>query len=148
MESVHERAHLTKKRQTETPVRELTRLAVEAAQEKKALDIVVMDMRQVSGLADFFVLATGVSDIQVKAVYEAVEDRIRKAFGERPWHREGEDHRQWVLLDYVDLVVHVFNPERRAFYDLERLWSDAPMEHVPYDADSTGSLDLLRDDRP
>ncbi len=93
-----------------------------------------MDMREVSGLADYFVLCSGVSDSQIRAIQEAVEARIRGAEDERPWHREGEDFRQWVLLDYVDLVVHIFSRERRAFYNLERLWNDAPQETVTGDA--------------
>lgn len=116
-------------RATKTPVRTLVHHAVEAALDKKAEDVVIMDMRTVSGLADYFVLCTGTSDLQVKAIHESVEERIRTACEERPWHREGMEYRQWVLLDYVDLVVHVFRPERRAFYDLERLWKDAPQEH-------------------
>ena len=119
-----------KKRETTASVQSLTKEAVAAAQEKKAQDIVIMDMREVSGLADFFVICTGLSDLQVKAIVESVETRLKTTFGERPWHTEGLDHRQWVLMDYVDLVVHVFSPERRTFYDLERLWSDAPREEV------------------
>ena len=118
----------TKRRTTQTPARMLASEAIEAARDKKATDIVVLDMRIASGLADYFVLCTGMSDLQVKAVVEAVEMRIRDVFKERPWRVEGMDHHQWVLMDYVDLVVHVFSPERRAFYDLERLWSDAPSE--------------------
>ena len=132
------RSALDKRRQTPTPVRALAREAVEAAKEKKAEDIVILDMRAASGLADYFVLCTGISDLQVKAIVEAVELRLKDAFTERPWHIEGADHRQWVLMDYVDLVVHVFSPERRAFYDLERLWSDAPSE-----AASDGPVALL-----
>ncbi len=64
---------------------------------------------------------------------------------ERPWHREGQEHRQWVLLDYVDLVVHIFNPEKRAFYDLERLWGDAPMESVLAEASSVADVELLKE---
>ena len=119
-----------KKRSTPTTVQSLVKEAVSAATDKKAQDIVVMDMRQVSGMADFFVLCTGTSDAQIKAIVESVETQIRDQYHERPWHVEGADHRQWVLMDYVDLVVHVFTPERRTFYDLERLWGDAPCEKI------------------
>lgn len=108
----------------------LARLAVEGILDKKGEDVVVMDMRAVSGLADYFVLCSGSSDNQIRAIQESVETRIRDHGQERPWHREGQDFRQWVLLDYVDLVVHIFSPERRAFYDLERLWNDAPQARV------------------
>ena len=82
--------------------------------------------------------------MQVKAIYDAIEDRIREQAQERPWHVEGAEHRQWVLLDYVDLVVHVFLAEKRAFYDLERLWGDAPIEQVPDDAASSDDVSLLQ----
>lgn len=119
-----------KKRLTPTTVQSLANEVVAAAMGKKAQDIVVMDMRQVSGMADFFVLCTGNSDAQIKAIVEAVETQVRDKYLERPWHVEGADHRQWVLMDYVDLVVHVFTPERRSFYDLERLWGDASCEKI------------------
>ena len=134
-----------KKRRSLTPVRMLARHAVDAVLSKKALDIVVLDMRAVSGVADYFVICTGESDLQVKAIHEAVEDTIREQCEERPWHREGQEHRQWVLLDYVDLVVHVFNPEKRAYYDLERLWGDAPREEVTEDVSSADDVELLQE---
>lgn len=124
-----------KKRQTPTPTQTLARYAVEAILDKKGRDITVMDLRGISGVADFFVLCTGDSDLQIKAIADAVRAAIREQADERPWHTEGYEHRQWVLLDYVDLVVHIFTEERRGFYDLERLWGDAPTEAVPDDAD-------------
>jgi len=133
-----------KKRKTQTPARILALEAVEATLDKKAVDIVVLDMRAVTGVADYFVICTGGSDLHVKAIYEAIEERIREVCQERPWHREGQDHRQWVLLDYVDLVVHIFSPEKRAFYDLERLWGDASFERVPSDAASAADVQLLQ----
>ncbi len=118
-----------------TPSRELAARAVEVMLERKARDLTVMDLRGVDGaVADFFVNATGGSDRQVRAVANAVMERIEEAADERPWHEEGLDHLRWVLLDYVDVVVHVFSEERRAYYDLERLWGDARIETVPEDA--------------
>ncbi len=125
-QSAEQQAHL--------PVHELAQHAIEAAFSKKAYDIVVMDMREVSGIADIFVLCTGDSELQIKAIVEAIRMRILEHGNERPWHTEGLDSLQWVLLDYVNLVVHVFNEEKRAFYDLERLWGDAPREDVPEEA--------------
>ncbi len=129
-----ELALLTRKRPKRkagnTPAQELARLAVEGILSKKGFDIKVMDMRGVSGFADFFVLCTGDSDTQIKAIAEAVEDVIKEKAQEKPWHVEGMDHRQWVLLDYVDTVVHVFDRERRVFYSLERLWADAPTQEI------------------
>ena len=104
--------------------------AVEAMLDKKARDITVMDMRDVAGFVDYFVIGTGDSKLQVKAVAEEIRARVRTQCDEKPWHMEGADAWQWVLLDYVDVVAHVFSPEKRAFYDLERLWGDAPRKDV------------------
>ena len=129
-----ELALLTRKRPKRTslhvPAHELARLAVEGALSKKAFDIKVMDMRTVSGFADYFVICSGDSDTQIKAIAESVQDKIRQEAQEKPWHVEGMEHRQWVLLDYVDTVVHVFDRERRAYYNLERLWADAPTQEI------------------
>lgn len=132
------------KRTTGIPARVLAREAVDALLGKKVHDILVMDMRGVSGVADLFVLATGDSDLQIKAAVDAVRESLKERFGERPWHVEGYEHRQWVLVDYVDLVVHVFTDERRAFYGLERLWGDAPREAVP-DEGSGADVRILAD---
>ena len=115
---------------TNLPVHQLALHALEAAFSKKAYDVVVMDMREVSGIADLFILCTGASDLQIKAIVQAIRERIREHGNERPWHVEGTENHQWVLLDYVNLVIHVFTEEKRAFYDLERLWGDAPKENV------------------
>ena len=126
------------KRTTQVPARLLAIDAVDAVLGKKAHDVTVMDMREVSGVADYFVLCTGDSDLQIRAIAENVEQTLREQHGERPWHREGYEHLQWVLLDYVDLVVHVFSQEKRSFYGLERLWGDAPIENVPEDSNGAG----------
>ena len=110
---------------------DLARLAVDAALDKKALDVAVMDLRGISGEVDYFVLATGESDLQIRAVVDSVVDRLRADGGERPLHREGQPGSSgWIVLDYFDLVVHVFTPELRSRYDLERLWGDAPINVV------------------
>lgn len=136
-----------KKRKTRNPVQLLARTAVDAILDKKGTEISVMDLRGISGVADFFVVCTGGSDIQIKAIADSVQDRIRTECGEKPWHVEGYDHLQWVLLDFVDLVVHVFNAEKRTFYDLERLWGDAPTEQIPDDATSA-DVAVLKTDTP
>ncbi len=122
----------------------LARHAIDAALEKKAKDLVIMDMRQVSGVADYFVLCTGESDLQIRAIAEAIEERIEQHCQERPWHVEGREHLQWVVLDYVDVVVHIFTPEKRAFYGLERLWGDAPQEQITEDR-SGADVQLLQE---
>ncbi len=118
-------------------------MAVDAVLSKKGREIVVLDVHTVSGIADIFLIATGDSDLQVRAIHEAVREQLRVEAGEKPWHTEGTDHSQWVLLDYVDLVVHIFSPEKRSFYSLERLWGDAPREEVPDDG-AADQVSLLR----
>lgn len=112
--------------------------------DKKAKDITVIDLREVSNMADFFVIGTGESDLQVRAIANGVMDRIEEEGGELPWKREGFEHLRWVLLDYVDVVVHVFLPSRRDHYRIERLWGEADRETVPDDGD-VSDVDLLRD---
>jgi ribosome-associated protein len=129
-------------RRHQTPVRELAAAAVDAALDKKALDVLVMDMDGVSGVADMFVVCTGESELQLKAIADEVVASIREKHGERPWQKEGLEHKQWILLDYVDLVVHVFNRELRDFYSLERLWGDAPQEGVG-DEGTSADIKLL-----
>ncbi len=96
---------------------------------KKASDIAVLDLRKISSAADFFVVCSADSDTQVKAIADAVQDGT-EAKGERPWHSEGYQARSWIVVDYVDVVAHVFHREARAFYNLERLWRDAPREDL------------------
>ena len=98
--------------------------AAEAAVSKKAVDLVALDLRSLDGVADYFLICTGTSEPQVKAIAEEVEDQLR-ARGARPWHVEGREGRRWVLLDFVDVVVHVFHEKTREYYLLERLWGDA-----------------------
>ncbi|MEF8797644.1 MAG: ribosome silencing factor [Salinivenus sp.] len=118
--------------------------AVNAMADKKAKDITVIDLREVSNMADFFVVGTGESDLQVRAIANGVMDRIEEECEELPWKREGLDHLRWVLLDYVDLVVHVFLPSRRDHYRIERLWGEADRGTVPEDGDAS-DVELLQD---
>jgi ribosome-associated protein len=99
---------------------------------KKAYDIVIMDLRKLTTITDYFVVCTADSDTQVKAVADAVSEGMAK-LGDQPWHEEGYTNRSWILLDFVDVVVHVFHKDVRKFYNLERLWGDAPVEHVSDD---------------
>jgi len=118
--------------------------AVQAMVEKKAKDVTVIDLRDVSNMADFFVVGTGESDLQVRAIANGVMDRIEEKGEERPWKREGLDHLRWVLLDYVDVVVHVFLPSRREHYRIERLWGEADRDTVSEDGD-VSDVELLQD---
>ena len=98
---------------------------VELAQERKAHDIVVLDLRGISSATDHFVVASGRSDTQVKAIADNVIEEMKKE-GHRPAHVEGLQGGRWVLVDFIDAVVHVFHPQSRDFYQLENLWGDAP----------------------
>jgi ribosome-associated protein len=105
--------------------RDMAITAARAAAAKQATDIVVLDVHEVIVITDVFVICTASTQRQVKTVIEAVEDALRE-MGEKPVRREGEPEGGWWLLDYIDLVVHVFGVEERDYYDLERLWKDAP----------------------
>jgi ribosome-associated protein len=100
--------------------------AAKAAADKLAVDIIGFDVSEQLGIADVFLLCSGANDRQVKAIVDAIEERMRE-YGQRPARREGEREAHWVLLDYVDLVVHVMQPDDRQFYALERLWKDCPV---------------------
>ncbi|HWP38404.1 MAG TPA: ribosome silencing factor [Gemmatimonadales bacterium] len=99
--------------------------AVQALVEHKAVDVVVLDLRRVSDAADYFIIASGTSDTHVRALAEHVLESCGRA-GQRAHHIEGLTAGRWVLIDFVDVVVHVFHPSLRRFYQLERLWADAP----------------------
>jgi ribosome-associated protein len=105
---------------------QLSQVVLKGMQEKKAEDIVILDLRDVNNaVADFFVICSGNSDTHIDAIAESVDNEVNKADGQNPWHREGFNNKIWVLLDYVDVVVHVFNHDKREFYALESLWGDA-----------------------
>ena len=96
---------------------------------KKAHDVIIMDLRKLTDMTDYFIICSADSETQVKAVADAVMDGTGK-LGAEAWHSEGMSQRQWVLLDYIDVVVHIFHKEVRKFYNLEKLWGDSAMEAV------------------
>ncbi len=104
-------------------------IAAQAADAKQAKDIKILDLRDISSFADFFVIATGTNIKQVQAISDEVEVTLKK-HGERPNSVEGYTHADWILMDYGDFVVHVFSEKARSYYDLERLWRDA--KHVDW----------------
>ncbi|MBI5106193.1 MAG: ribosome silencing factor [Solirubrobacterales bacterium] len=114
----------------------LAQLAASYCADKKAIDLVCLDLRGVSGYTDFFVICSGGTDRQVKAIHDAVHEGLKKDHGLLPRRVEGVGEARWVLMDYLDVVVHVFVPEVRDFYRLEQLWGDVPrleleLEDVP-----------------
>jgi ribosome-associated protein len=106
------------------------RIAAQAAADKKAIDVMALFVAETLVVTDYFLIATGATDRQVHAVADSIEDALRDA-GVKPIGREGERELKWVLLDYGDFVVHVFQPAEREFYRLEKLWSDAPRLDLP-----------------
>jgi ribosome-associated protein len=99
--------------------------------EKKAADIQVMDLRKVkNAVADFFVICSGGSDRQLDAIADSIDDEVYKAVKENPWHVEGKNNKEWMLLDYFDVVAHVFRKDKRDFFALEKLWGDAEITHI------------------
>lgn len=100
------------------------RVAIAASQAKKAVDLVVLDLRGLASFTDFFLLATGNSNRQLQTIADAIENELARV-KVKPDHVEGYSQGEWILLDYVDFVIHLFTPRSRAYYDLERLWGDA-----------------------
>ena len=111
--------------------------AARAASDKKANDVVVLDVQELLGITDYFVICSGSSQRQVRTISDEIVKRLRDE-GVAPVRREGDRDAGWVLIDYEDFVVHVFGDEEREFYDLERLWKDAPRVHVLEATEATG----------
>jgi ribosome-associated protein len=117
---------MVKKKIEEDKLAELTDTIVEAMQEKKANDITILDLRNLNTrVVDKFIICHADNDRQVEAIARNVEEEVEKKLKDRVWHREGYENREWILLDYVNIVVHVFLGEKRDFYALEELWGDA-----------------------
>lgn len=119
------------------------RLAVEAAQEKKASAICVLDLSEVGAFTQYFVICTGHSTPQVQAICTEIEDQLHKQMKRSPEHREGHRSAEWALLDFGGFVVHVFGEEARRYYDLERLWRSAPKLEIPDQPEHIGEKHRL-----
>jgi ribosome-associated protein len=113
------------------PSAELCNMVVKGMQEKKGQDIVVMDLRKVkNAFTDYFVICSGSSDTQIDAIGDSIDFEVFKALNENPFHKEGKENKEWILLDYVDVVAHVFKKEKRDFFRLEELWGDAEITYI------------------
>lgn len=107
------------------------KLAIHCASEKKAADMVALDLREIASFTEFFVLASGANQRQVQAISDEISEQLKKQFGRRPVRIEGYNSAEWILLDYGDFVIHLFDKDAREFYDLERLWRDARRVDLP-----------------
>lgn len=116
---------------------ELITTAAQAAADKLAHDVIAYDVSDVLSITDAFLLASAPNDRQVKSIVDEIEERLLKELGAKPVRREGDRDSRWILLDYVDIVVHVQHSEERVFYALERLWKDCPEIELPEDARAT-----------
>ena len=103
---------------------------IDLIMEKKGEEIVVLDLRGISSVSDFFIITTGNSSVHVKAIAGEIREKMKKEKKAIPWHVEGYEAQKWILLDYVDIVVHVFDSDTRSYYMLERLWEDAKSRRV------------------
>ena len=128
------------------PPEEIIGQIVENLQSKKGLDILLMDLRSSTDTTDFFILCTATSDLHVKTLADEVTNKLKEQ-GHRPWHVEGYKSRRWILIDYVDIVVHIFRREAREFYALERLWGDAECTSFEDDLVSTLETDSTSDNQ-
>jgi ribosome-associated protein len=109
----------------------LSELVAQGMLDKKAQDVVIMDLRKINqAIADFFVIGSGNSTTQVDSISDSIEEVVYKQIQESPWQKEGRENKEWVLLDYVSVVAHVFRKDRREFYALEDLWGDAKVTHL------------------
>ncbi|RZK17298.1 MAG: ribosome silencing factor [Hymenobacter sp.] len=116
----------------------LAEVAVRGMQERKGTDIVVLNLKELkNAVADYFVICSASSDTQLDALARSVEEEVEKLTGQYPWQTEGRTNREWVLLDYVDVVVHVFLRDRRQFYALEELWGDAEFTYIEEPAEAS-----------
>lgn len=112
---------------------ELVASVVRGIQEVKGREICTIDMRELNNaVTNHFVICHGTSDTQVEAIARSIERQVFKEIGEDPVHKEGKDKSEWILLDYFDVVVHIFREETRHFYNLEKLWADADVKEIEY----------------
>ncbi|MDE0315011.1 MAG: ribosome silencing factor [Candidatus Poribacteria bacterium] len=110
---------------------EIVKAAASAAVSRRAQNPVILDLRELDCFTDYFAIFSGISDVQVDGISEAVLEELEENWDQQPWHREGSQKADWILLDYVDFVVHIFLDERRSYYSLERLWAEAPHVELP-----------------
>lgn len=107
----------------------LAKFIAKVALDKKGSDILILDLRKISSMVDYFIVISGTSAVHTKAIAEDIVRKVREK-GIRKWHIEGQSYGHWILLDYIDVVIHIFLEEERLYYKLESLWGDAPIERI------------------
>ena len=117
----------TKEKLTDEQLQHLAKRAAQIAEEKKALDIKILDLREMTTMTDYFIICTGEVDDHVKAIVKGIERGLIAEEDFKAYHIEGYNSLNWVVIDYFDFVVHIFNPQSREYYNLEKLWGDAPL---------------------
>jgi ribosome-associated protein len=110
--------------------KKLAQLCRDLAEDRKAEDVVILDLRKISNITDYFVICTGTSEPHLRAIVNQIEDQLQKEYGLKPRSTDGSIHTSWVVLDYFDVIVHVMRGDVRATYNLEDLWGDAPQIKV------------------
>lgn len=120
--------------ETKPSSKNLVEMIIEGLKKKKAIDIVVLDVSELTTLTDYFVICSGNSDTQIKAIADSVEDELLEKAGEKAWKKEGLQARSWIILDFINTVVHVMSKDKREFYDIERMWNDAKVTHIENEA--------------
>ena len=119
-----------KKKVTDTSA-QLAEVIIEAIKEKKGSEIVLLNLKEVpNSVCEYFVVCTGDSSTQVMAIANSIDEEVKKKLKEDPWRKEGFQNAEWILMDYVSVVVHIFQPETRNFYRIEKLWSDAEIKVI------------------
>ena len=113
------------------PVSAMVTTVIEALEELKAVDIIIMDLRDIhEASADFFIICNGTSSTHISGLADRVQKNVWEKLGDRPFHVEGKQGRHWLLIDYFNVVIHIFDKEKREFYDVEHLWSDAKIQKI------------------
>ncbi|MCX7743908.1 MAG: ribosome silencing factor [Flavobacteriales bacterium] len=121
---------MTKKKKNQEESKLLDAI-IHGIEEKKGTDIVILDLENIpNSICSYFVICTGSSSTQVEALADSITEEVHKALKIKPWHVEGYENKQWILIDYIDVVVHVFQPDVREFYGIEELWADAALTRV------------------
>ncbi|MGI8467615.1 MAG: ribosome silencing factor [Pyrinomonadaceae bacterium] len=130
----HERTATVQVTEMRTPFDELderAKLALYSASEKKAVNLTVLDLREIASFTEFFMIASGTNQRQAQAISDEIEEQLKKQLNARPIRIEGYNSAEWILMDYGDFVIHIFEQKAREFYDLERLWRDARKVQLP-----------------